>query len=125
ARLEPLGLPFRLHHQNFAGIANVLQEAGREGTDLILADLGFSSMQVDDPARGFSYRREGPLDMRLDRSRGRTAAQVLATIPQGELAHALRELADEPAAERLAAVLVRAREQTPIETTTQLARILQ
>src|SRR6516165_5183121 len=79
ARLEEAGGDFMLRHGNFAGLAGVLAEAG------------MSSMQVDDAARGFSYVRDGPLDMRMDRSRGRSAAQVLATIGEAELAQALRE----------------------------------
>jgi 16S rRNA (cytosine1402-N4)-methyltransferase len=123
-RLETLALPFRLEHTNFAGIVTALGPANVDGADLVVADLGFSSMQVDDPARGFSYRREGPLDMRLDRSRGRTAAQILRTIDESELARQLRELADEPDAMRIARFLVEARERQPIETTTQLANLL-
>jgi 16S rRNA (cytosine1402-N4)-methyltransferase len=87
----------------------------------VLADLGMSSMQVDDPGRGFSYVRDGPLDMRMDRSRGRTAAQVLNTIAEAELARALRELGDEPEAELIAAAIVRAR---PLERTTDLVRVI-
>jgi 16S rRNA (cytosine1402-N4)-methyltransferase len=83
-----------------------------------------SSMQVDDPERGFSYARDGPLDMRMDRSRGRPAAQVLATIGQEELARALRDLGDEPEAERVAALLVAARERGALGRTGDVARVL-
>src|SRR3954452_24551849 len=72
-RLAEVGHPFHLHHTNFAGLAQALGEHRLPAADMILADLGMSSMQVDDPARGFSYRRGGALDMRMDRSRGRTA----------------------------------------------------
>jgi 16S rRNA (cytosine1402-N4)-methyltransferase len=81
------------------------------GVDLILADLGMSSMQVDDPQRGFSYVRNGPLDMRMDRSRGHTAAELLATLSQAELEQALRQLGDEPRAREIAAAIVAARPQ--------------
>ena len=84
-----------------------------------------SSMQVDDPERGFSYARDGTLDMRMDRSRGRTAAQLLATIAGDELAKALREFGDEPHPDAIAAAIVQARQQAPIATTRELAHIIQ
>jgi 16S rRNA (cytosine1402-N4)-methyltransferase len=124
---EPLteaGAPFVLKHGNFAGLATVLAEEGAEGVDGLLADLGVSSMQIDDAERGFSYSRDGPLDMRMDRGRGKTAAQVLATIGEAELAQALRELGDEPDAERVARLIVAARQDSPLERTSDLARLL-
>ena len=124
-RLEAVGYPSQLEHANFASLATVLHKHGVERVDLILADLGMSSMQVDDPERGFSYRRDGPLDMRMDRSRGRTAAQVMATLGESELAEALREWGDEDHAEKIAAAIVEARAKQPIERTHQLATIVQ
>jgi 16S rRNA (cytosine1402-N4)-methyltransferase len=124
-RLTEVGHPFHLHHGNFAGLAQALGEHGLTQADMILADLGMSSMQVDDPARGFSYRRAGALDMRMDRTRGRTAAQLLATIGEAELARALRELGDEPDAERIAAAIVAVRGNGAMATTTDLAHIIQ
>ena len=123
-RLEAVGGPFALHHGNFAGLPAVLAAKGVPAVDVLLADLGMSSMQVDDAGRGFSYARDGPLDMRMDRSRGRTAAQVLATIAEADLRQALRELGDEPEAERVAAALVAARRQRPLERTGDVARVL-
>jgi 16S rRNA (cytosine1402-N4)-methyltransferase len=123
-RLDPIGCPFTLHHGNFAGLPAVLAGEGVTTVDGILADLGMSSMQVDDPERGFSYVRDGPLDMRMDRSRGRTAAQLLATIPEDALCQALRDLGDEPEAERIAAVLAAARRQAPLERTGDVARAI-
>jgi 16S rRNA (cytosine1402-N4)-methyltransferase len=123
-RLASVGFPFALHQGNFAGLPAILAAEGVSGANLLLADLGMSSMQVDDPERGFSYVRDGPLDMRMDRSRGRTAAQLLASIPEVELRQALRELGDEPEAERLADALVAARRQRPLERTTDVARVL-
>src|SRR5262249_800085 len=84
-RLERVGHPFALHQGNFAGLPAILASEGLAAVDHVLADLGMSSMQVDDPERGFSYVRDGPLDMRMDRSRGRTAAQLLAAISAQEL----------------------------------------
>jgi 16S rRNA (cytosine1402-N4)-methyltransferase len=123
-QLEMLGHPFSLHHANFAGVPAVLAAEGLETVDLLLADLGMSSMQVDDPERGFSYRRDGPLDMRMDRSRGKTAAQLLATISELELARALADLGDEYQATRIAAALVAARQRQPIERTSDLVRVV-
>ena len=124
-RLDALGHPCHLHHSNFAGLQQVLAEHGLTQVDALLADLGMSSMQVDDPERGFSYVRAGTLDMRMDRSRGRTAAQILATISKAELSEALKTWGDEPAANRIASAIVEARGQTSIITTKQLADIIQ
>jgi 16S rRNA (cytosine1402-N4)-methyltransferase len=123
-RLGATGLPFALHHTNFAALPAVLAAEGLSGADAVLADLGMSSMQVDDPERGFSYVRDGPLDMRMDRTRGRSAAQVLATISGADLARALRDFGDEPEAEGVAALIVEARAREPLERTGDLARLL-
>jgi 16S rRNA (cytosine1402-N4)-methyltransferase len=123
-RLEAISCPFTLHHGNFAGLPGILARHGIEAVDAIVADLGMSSMQVDDPERGFSYVRDGPLDMRMDRSRGRTAAQVLATISEADFGQALRELGDEPEAERIVAAIVAARGRKPLERTGDLAQVL-
>jgi 16S rRNA (cytosine1402-N4)-methyltransferase len=123
-RLSALGRPFSLHHGNFAALPTILAEQGIPQIDLLLADLGMSSMQVDDPERGFSYSRDGPLDMRMDRTRGRTAAQLLAEIPEADLARALAELGDEPAAAPIAAAIIAARQQGPIARTQDLVQII-
>jgi len=125
ARLETLGFPFALHHGNFAGLPAVLAAEGVAKVDGLLADLGMSSMQVDDPERGFSYVRDGPLDMRMDRTRGRPAAQVLATIAPADLARALRELGDEPDAERIAAAVCEVARDGALQRTSDLARVIQ
>lgn len=123
-RLEEVGYPFALHHGNFAGLPAVLAAEGVAAADLLVADLGMSSMQVDDAARGFSYARDGELDMRMDRSRGRTAAQMLATIPEDDLRKALVELGDEPEAARIAAAIIAARSAQPLARTSDLARVI-
>jgi 16S rRNA (cytosine1402-N4)-methyltransferase len=123
-RLQPVGHPFSAHHMNFAGVAGILASEGLDGADCLLADLGMSSMQVDDAERGFSYRRDGPLDMRMDRSRGRTAAQLLASMQPDELAQALRELGDEEEASRIAPAVVAAAREGKLERTTGLARVV-
>jgi 16S rRNA (cytosine1402-N4)-methyltransferase len=123
-RLAAVRFPFTLRHGNFAGLPGILAAEGVPAVDVLVADLGMSSMQVDDPERGFSYVRDGPLDMRMDRSRGRTAAQLLATIAEADLARALHELGDEPEAERFAAALVAARGKQPLERTGDVARVL-
>ncbi len=124
-RLAAIGHPFHLHHGNFAGLQQVLAELGIEAVDALVADLGMSSMQVDDPQRGFSYARDGVLDMRMDRTRGRSAAQLLTTISAKELAEQLSTLADEPNAEVIARAIVEARERNPITTTSELATVIQ
>jgi 16S rRNA (cytosine1402-N4)-methyltransferase len=123
-RLSAVGAPFELRHGNFAGLAAVLAAEGVRA-DVLVADLGMSSMQVDDPGRGFSFVRDGPLDMRMDRSRGRSAADMLATLPAHDLATAFRELANEPEADRIAAAIVEARRGQPIATTAELARLVE
>lgn len=123
-RLQAIGNPYHLHHGNFAGLEQVMGEQGVEQIDGLIADLGMSSMQVDDPDRGFSYSREGPLDMRMDRSRGKSASQLLQTIPEHELRDALTTLADEPDAATIASAIVQARSAGPIATTTELAKLI-
>lgn len=123
-RLQAIGGSFTLQQGNFAGLQGVLAAAGLTQVDMVLADLGMSSMQVDDPERGFSYVRDGPLDMRMDRTRGRSAAQLLATIAEEELREALRELGDEPDARRIAAAIVAARERAPLLRTSDLSRVI-
>src|SRR5260370_787141 len=90
----------------------------------VLVDLGMSSVQVDEQERGFSYVRDGPLDMRMDRTRGRTAAELLATISESDLHQALEELGDEPEAPRIAAAIIAARQIEPIRRTGNLSRLI-
>jgi 16S rRNA (cytosine1402-N4)-methyltransferase len=123
-RLTQLGLPFSLHHGNYAGVQTVLADEGFDGVDVLLVDLGMSSMQVDDPERGFSYVRDGPLDMRMDPSRSVTAADLIARLSEQELTQALAEIGDEPNARHIARAIVQARQGEPITRTVQLSRII-
>jgi 16S rRNA (cytosine1402-N4)-methyltransferase len=125
AKLAAVGLPFALRQGNFAGLAGVLAAEGVAGVDGLVADLGMSSMQVDDPGRGFSFMRDGPLDMRMDPTRGPTAAELLNTLPQDELAAALRDLGDELQAEAIAAAIVARRKTQPLQRTGELRELIE
>ena len=107
ARLRALGFAeqFTAHRSNFAGLAQVLAASGISGVDIILADLGVSSMQIDDPTRGFSVKLEGPLDMRMNPQRGQPASVFLEKISSEKLATLLVENSDEPHAATLAPAL--------------------
>ena len=96
---------FTAHRSNFAGLPQVLARSGLEGADVILVDLGVSSMQLDDPARGFSAKHDGPLDLRMNPERGQTAALFLRALDSPRLVRLLRENADEPQAEVLGPAL--------------------
>ncbi|MEI6349702.1 MAG: 16S rRNA (cytosine(1402)-N(4))-methyltransferase RsmH [Verrucomicrobiota bacterium] len=107
-RLRELGFGpelFTAHRSNFAGLPKVLATEGMAGVDLVLADLGVSSMQIDDPARGFSVKADGPLDMRMNPHRGRPASSLLEAIKADALSLLLTENADEPRAGILANAL--------------------
>lgn len=110
--------------ENFANIDRVAAEAGP--FDFVLADLGVSSMQIDNPDRGFSYKTEGPLDLRLNPEKGITAAERLRTIDEDELRGMLLENADEPYAEEIArAVVQEIKRGNPIDTTTRLRQVIE
>lgn len=100
---------------NFAGIHKVVLEAG-EGFDFILADLGISSMQLDNPERGFSFKQEGPLDLRLNPTRGPSAAELIKTLSEEELGNLFFENSDEPYARRIAAIVYKRREHLHMTT---------
>lgn len=126
-RLEELGygeeiLTIKL--QNFCTIDEIAKEAG--GFDFILADLGVSSMQIDNPKRGFSYKADGPLDLRLNQTKGISAAERLQTISREELAGMLMENSDEPYSQELAkAITDEIRKGRPVDTTTRLREIIE
>ena len=113
-----------LVHSNFSRLGEVLGELGIPGADGMLFDLGVSSPQLDDAARGFSYMHDAPLDMRMDRTAGLTARDVVNDWPYEELRRILLEYGEERYAPVIAKHIVRAREHTPIETTGQLVEII-
>jgi 16S rRNA (cytosine1402-N4)-methyltransferase len=123
-RLEAVGGEFELFHNNFAALPTVLAQAGVGGADGVLADVGVSSPQIDDPNRGFSYRRPGPLDMRMDPTRGQPASALVNRLSERELAAALRELGDEDDADEIARLLVERRKVAPVTTTEALTEIV-
>lgn len=111
-------------HLNFRDIGEAARQYGP--FDFVLADLGVSSMQIDEPERGFSWKREGPLDLRLDPEKGETAAERLKELSHADLSELLTENADEPYAEEIASKVCGAiRKHQPVETTTQLADLVQ
>lgn len=123
ARLSAFGDAVSLHQGSFAWMTSIVAAEGGP-FDGILLDLGLSSMQIDDPGRGFSFKADGPLDMRMDPGSGPTAAQLLQTIAPERLAQALGELSDEPNAERIAAAIVQARDRGPVLNTQDLVRVV-
>ncbi len=134
ARLTALGFGelLAVRRSNFAGLAKFIGEplwsgerAAVEGFNLIFADLGVSSMQIDNPQRGFSYKHDGPLDMRMDQRIRRTAAEWLAKLSEAELIETLREFGDEPAAEAIAGRIVLRRQRAPLRTTRDLVRCVE
>ena len=115
---------FTAVRSNFAGLPRVLAELGLDGADAVLADLGVSSMQLDDPARGFTFKSDSPLDLRMNPSRPPSAADWLARVSTADLATALTENSDEPHAELLARELTARRSKTPFTRTLQLAKAI-
>jgi len=110
-------------HTNFHRIADELTDRGIRA-DMVLADLGFASTQVDDPERGLSFRKSGPLDMRLDPHAPITAAELVNTLPERDLADLIKRFGEERHARRIAAKVVEARGGSPITTTDQLAGLV-
>ncbi len=115
---------FQMMHSGFTHLAEVLDELGIEQVDGILLDLGVSSPQLDEAERGFSFRFDAPLDMRMDTTRGMTAAQWLATAEEGLLTEVIRDYGEERFARQVARAIVAARAIEPIETTGQLVELV-
>jgi 16S rRNA (cytosine1402-N4)-methyltransferase len=124
ATLATVGANFNLVHNNFAALPTVIAQLGVERVDGVLADVGVASTQIDDPDRGFSYRRPGPLDMRMDPTRGQPASALVNRMGEKELAAALLELGDETDAPQIARLIVERRAIEPITTTEQLTAIV-
>ena len=125
AALAPFGARAVLEQANFSELAAAAARHGLRGVQGILLDLGVSSLQLDRAERGFSFLRDGPLDMRMDARQERTAAQLLRDLPEAELADVLRRYGEEPLARRIAQAVAAARAQGRLpETTAQLAELV-
>lgn len=128
ARLRAAGFPpesLIVRRSNYAGLPQFLATENIPAVDMVLADLGLSSMQIDNPERGFSFKFDGPLDLRMNPQRGQPASALLASVEEPELESMLAENSDEPHARLIAQKLCQARVQTPITTTKMLARQVQ
>ncbi len=123
-RLAPYADRVQLVHTRFDALTEVLEDAGIQGVDGILFDLGVSSMQLDEAGRGFSYSRDTGLDMRMDPTATLTAAQVVNTYSRGELTRVLRAYGEERFASRVAAAIVRERDRGPITSSAVLAELV-
>jgi 16S rRNA (cytosine1402-N4)-methyltransferase len=124
ARLESFGARVTLVHARFSEARAVLERLEMIPVDGFLVDLGVSSPQLDRPERGFSFRTDGPLDMRMDPTTGETAAELLRRVDEGELTRIIRELGEERHAARVARAIIEARQAGPVETTGKLAAIV-
>jgi 16S rRNA (cytosine1402-N4)-methyltransferase len=123
-RLSHFGGRFRAVQAHFKEIGDVLTRLGIDQVSGILVDLGVSSMQLEQVERGFSFQHEGPLDMRMDRRQTRTAADLVNTLPEKELADLIYRFGEERSSRRIARAIVHERARQPIETTTRLAAVV-
>jgi 16S rRNA (cytosine1402-N4)-methyltransferase len=124
-RLSRFGDRVRFAHANFAEIGKVVRDAGEDRPDGIVADLGVSSLQLDSVGRGFSFRFDAPLDMRMDTSSGETAAELLARLPEADIANLIYRYGEERASRRIAKWIVEKRDAGhPIGTTSELADLV-
>ena len=124
ARLAPYGERATLVHAVYDELAEVLARLGVERVQGVLFDLGVSSLQLDEAARGFAYAQDAPLDMRMDQSRGITAAEIVNTYPADRLARVLKEYGEERFARRIADAVVRERAREPFTGTARLAELV-
>jgi 16S rRNA (cytosine1402-N4)-methyltransferase len=124
ARLVGFGERFTAVHAVYDELPDVLEEQGLARVDAVLFDLGVSSMQLDVTDRGFAYREDAPLDMRMDPTRGPSAADVLNTYSEADLTRVLREYGEEKFARRIAGAIVRARAEEPFTTSARLVELL-
>jgi len=125
-RLALYGSRFRAVHADFRELTRVLATAKVRQVRGVLADLGVSSLQLDSPGRGFSFRHEAPLDMRMDRSRGESAAELLGRLSEVEIANLIFEYGEERSSRRIARAIVRRRDRgEPVATTTDLAGLVE
>ncbi len=124
-RLEPFGERFRAVKSNFSALKEVLEQQEIDALDGIIFDLGVSSFQLDEESRGFSYRFDAPLDMRMDRQSPLTAYEVVNSYPEEQLIRILFEYGEEKQARRIARAICKAREQAPIESTGQLVELIE
>ena len=123
-RLAPFRNRVTLIHGNFSDIKNILKKANVMNVDGLLLDLGVSSPQLDSPERGFSFMRNGPLDMRMDSTQKTTAADLLVKLSDEELVLVIKEYGEERFAKRIVRAIRKAQEQNPITTTLQLSNIV-
>jgi len=123
-RLRDLPCRRDFYHANFAQAPQVLDDLGITKVDLLLADLGFASNQMDDPARGFSFLADGPLDMRLDPTATPTAAELVNSLSQEELANVIYRYGEEKLSRKIARIIVEERARSPILTTSALADLV-
>jgi 16S rRNA (cytosine1402-N4)-methyltransferase len=124
ARLGLEGYPVTYVHANFDQLRAVLDEQGIATVDGVLADLGFSSDQVEDPSRGLSFMQSGPLDMRLEPAQGEPASSLLRRLNERDLANLIYQFGEERFSRRIARAIVETRRVKPIETTDQLAELV-
>jgi 16S rRNA (cytosine1402-N4)-methyltransferase len=123
-RLEMSESRFEFFHGSFALLPHQLRRMGIDAVDGILLDLGVSSPQLDEASRGFSFLQDGPLDMRMDTTRGETAAEWLSSARQQDIATVLKEYGEERFSRRIAAAIVAARQEQPITSTARLAKLV-
>jgi 16S rRNA (cytosine1402-N4)-methyltransferase len=124
ARLAEFAPHVQFLHANFRQLRETLEELGVSGVHGVLADVGISSLHVETPERGFSFLRDGPLDMRMDQRSSVTAASLINRMPEPDLVHVIQTYGEERFARRIARKIVQTRRAQPIRTTTQLARLI-